>query len=67
MPGPDSGNDGSFRNRITACGSNFLMEPVHVCRGGGPVILAFPHAGTEVPAEVAARLNDEGRLLRDTD
>ena len=43
------------------------MEPVHVCRGGGPVILAFPHAGTEVPAEVAARLNDEGRLLRDTD
>ncbi|MFN4154163.1 MAG: N-formylglutamate deformylase [Paracoccaceae bacterium] len=43
------------------------MQVVHVHQGDGPVILAFPHVGTQVPAEVAARLNAEGRLLRDTD
>lgn len=44
-----------------------VMEAVRVSRGEGPVILAFPHAGTAVPSDVAMRLNDEGRLLRDTD
>lgn len=43
------------------------MQPVQVQQGDGPVILAFPHVGTEVPPEVAARLNAEGHLLRDTD
>ncbi|MBV0893072.1 N-formylglutamate deformylase [Paracoccus sp. Z118] len=43
------------------------MEPVRVQPGNSPVILAFPHVGTELPADVAERLNDEGRLLRDTD
>jgi len=43
------------------------MEPFHVSRGDGPVILAFPHVGTGLPGTVAERLNDEGRLLRDTD
>lgn len=43
------------------------VVPVHVVEGEGPVILAFPHVGTQVPPEVAARLNAEGRLLRDTD
>jgi len=42
------------------------MTPV-VQQGDGPVILAFPHVGTEVPPEVATRLNSEGLLLRDTD
>lgn len=35
--------------------------------GTSPIILGFPHVGTDVPAGIAARLNDEGRLLRDTD
>lgn len=43
------------------------MEPVHVTQGDSPIILAFPHVGTGLPPEVAARLNTEGRLLRDTD
>lgn len=43
------------------------MTPVLVSRGGSPVILALPHAGTNVPADILGRLNDEGRKLRDTD
>ncbi|MBN9038989.1 MAG: N-formylglutamate deformylase [Rhizobiales bacterium] len=43
------------------------MSPVHVSRGASPVILAFPHVGTDVPADILSRLNDEGRKLRDTD
>ena len=43
------------------------MEVVQVYQGDGPVVLAFPHVGTGLPAQVAARLNDEGRILRDTD
>jgi formiminoglutamase len=43
------------------------MNPVDIRTGNSPVILAFPHVGTHVPDDVAARLNDEGRLLRDTD
>lgn len=31
------------------------------------MILAFPHAATGVASDVVLRLNDEGRLLRDTD
>jgi N-formylglutamate deformylase len=40
---------------------------VVVARGTSPVILAFPHTGTEVPPEIRERLNPEGRTLRDTD
>lgn len=36
-------------------------------RGDGPVILAFPHVGTEVPDTVRAELSDIGRELADTD
>ena len=43
------------------------MEPFRVRRGESPVILTFPHVGTGLPETVAERLNDEGRLLRDTD
>lgn len=43
------------------------MTPVEIVPGASPVILAFPHTGTFVPDDVAARLNDEGRKLRDTD
>lgn len=36
-------------------------------QGTSPVILAFPHTGTDVPPEIRERLDDNGRLLADTD
>lgn len=43
------------------------MTPVTVSRGSSPVILAMPHVGTHVPEAIWAKLNAEGRRLRDTD
>lgn len=43
------------------------MDPFTLRQGDSPVILAFPHAGFSLPHEIRARLNDEGRLSRDTD
>ena len=43
------------------------MSVFEVKRGTSPVILAFPHTGTEVPLAIQDRLNDNGRLLKDTD
>lgn len=43
------------------------MSLVEIHQGPSPVILAFPHTGTEVPDDIAARLNAEGQVLRDTD
>jgi formiminoglutamase len=43
------------------------MDPVRVVRGDGPVVLAMPHVGTWLPAEVWDRLNERGRVLSDTD
>jgi len=40
---------------------------VVVERDEGPVVLAFPHVGTDLPDDVRDRLNDNGRLLADTD
>lgn len=40
---------------------------VQVERGDSPVILAFPHTGTDLPADIAGRLNENGRMLADTD
>lgn len=41
--------------------------PVAVTRGESPVVLGAPHAGVFVPPEIFARLNAEGRTLRDAD
>ena len=43
------------------------MSVCEVKPGASPVILAFPHAGTAVPAAVWERLNENGRLLADAD
>lgn len=43
------------------------MAVVDVHRGTSPVILGFPHTGTDIPAEIRARLNENGLLLADTD
>jgi N-formylglutamate deformylase len=43
------------------------MNMVETTRGSSPIILGFPHTGTFVPADIQERLNDNGRLLADTD
>lgn len=43
------------------------MSLVEVARGTGPLVLGLPHTGTDLPEECAARLNDLGRGLADTD
>lgn len=43
------------------------MTQVAVHVGDGPVILGVPHAGTDIPEDLLARLNDRGRDRVDTD
>jgi len=43
------------------------VTPASVKQGTGPVILAQPHSGTFVPADIAAHFNAEGHSLVDTD
>ncbi len=43
------------------------MTPVTVRQGSGPIVLGLPHTGTYVPNDIAAKLNDNGRKLADTD
>jgi N-formylglutamate deformylase len=43
------------------------VTQVTVIAGDGPVVLGVPHAGTDVPEDLLARLNDRGRALSDTD
>lgn len=40
---------------------------LEVTRGDGPVLLAQPHTGTWLPAEIRVRLNEVGQALADTD
>ncbi|MCU4179199.1 N-formylglutamate deformylase [Bosea sp. BH3] len=40
---------------------------VSVTRGSSPLILSMPHPGTGLPPEIAAALNERGRLVEDTD
>ena len=44
-----------------------MNTPVEIGRGDSPVVLGLPHTGTYVPPEIAAKLNDRGRGLDDTD
>lgn len=43
------------------------MQVFEVQSGDSPIVLGQPHGGTYVPDEVRARLNDNGRMLADTD
>jgi len=40
---------------------------VDITLGDCPLVLAQPHGGTEIPANIRKRLNDTGRALEDTD
>ena len=42
------------------------MKP-EITRGDGPVLLAQPHGGTEIPDDIMRRLNAEGHARADTD
>jgi formiminoglutamase len=44
-----------------------MTQRFQITRGNSPVILAFPHTGTEVPPAIRDRLNENGKLLADTD
>ncbi|MEY1554405.1 N-formylglutamate deformylase [Yoonia sp. R2331] len=43
------------------------MTPVSVVQGSGPLVLGLPHAGTFVPDDIGANLNENGERLTDTD
>ena len=43
------------------------MNVFEVTRGDSPVVIAQPHGGTFVPADLMARLNPVGQRLADTD
>lgn len=43
------------------------MTDLTIIEGDGPLILGQPHGGTDVPEAIAARLNERGRGLTDTD
>ena len=39
----------------------------HLTRGQIPLLVSFPHSGTFVPSDIAARMTDVARILPDTD
>ena len=46
-----------------------MSEPpiFHLTRGQAPLLVSFPHSGTFLPPEIAARMTDVARTLPDTD
>lgn len=45
-----------------------MIDPIfHLHRGTAPLLISVPHNGTQVPAEIAARLTDSARRVPDTD
>ena len=43
------------------------MQPFDLTEGTSPIILGFPHVGTHIPDTIKAKLNDNGKLMADTD
>ncbi len=43
------------------------MSHLAIKQGSSPLVLGFPHTGTEVPADIAKDLNETGQTLSDTD
>jgi N-formylglutamate deformylase len=42
-------------------------QPFSILQGRSPLVLAIPHAGTEIPENMRAALNQTGRSMSDTD
>jgi len=43
------------------------MSDIEVTQGNCPIVLGFPHTGTDVPDDIAVKLNKTGLGLADTD
>lgn len=43
------------------------MRVFDIKEGSSPIILGLPHTGTDVPADIWQHLNENGKLLADTD
>jgi N-formylglutamate deformylase len=43
------------------------MKPFDAVRGDSPLILSIPHAGTFIPPDIEASLNERGEAMADTD
>lgn len=43
------------------------MSFLEITRGESPLVLGLPHTGTELPENIAKKLNDTGRARADTD
>ncbi len=43
------------------------MTDVHITRGASPLVVSFPHVGTDVPDDIAARMTPAALRLDDTD
>ncbi|MDX5594290.1 N-formylglutamate deformylase [Pseudovibrio sp. SPO723] len=43
------------------------MSFLEISQGDSPLVLGLPHTGTELPDDIASRLNETGRALADTD
>ncbi len=43
------------------------MSYLEIARGDGPLVLGLPHTGTDLPGDIAGRLNARGQALADTD
>lgn len=44
-----------------------MTKFLEITRGDSPVVLSLPHTGTDLPPDIAGRLNETGRALADTD
>ncbi|MFQ5783441.1 MAG: N-formylglutamate deformylase [Alphaproteobacteria bacterium] len=43
------------------------MEPYRFTAGETPLLVSIPHCGTHLPADIATRMTDAGRLVADAD
>jgi N-formylglutamate deformylase len=44
-----------------------MVEIFSLTTGSAPILISFPHVGTEIPNALAARMTDAGRAIGDTD
>ncbi|WP_280153584.1 N-formylglutamate deformylase [Piscinibacter sp. XHJ-5] len=44
-----------------------MADPCTLTRGSIPLLVSFPHAGTDIPPSIARRMTDAGLLRADTD
>lgn len=52
---------------IAPLSSVCAADVLHVTRGDAPLLVSCPHAGTQLPDEIAARLTEAGLAVPDTD